>query len=995
MKMRLPEATGSGRPARQFSFTFNGRRLTGREGDTLSAALIANGVRLVGRSFKYHRPRGVVGYGAEEPNALVQLGSGAHSEPNIKATQIELFDGLQAQSQNCWPSVEFDLGALTGVLSPLLPAGFYYKTFMGPPFGWRHFEWAIRKVAGMGRAPELPDPDRYDHRHAHVEVLVIGGGAAGLATASSAAARGVDVLLVDDQPRLGGTGTDPSSLVAGRPYEQWVAALERELEARPNVTLLRRSTAFGLYDQNLVGIVETANGHGAGQPRQRRWMVRAKTIILATGACERPLIFVHNDLPGVMLAGAARLYVNRHGALPGRRAVVFTNNDSAYAAALDLQRAGIAIAAIVDVRPEIDGELPGRARAAGIACLAGQAVIAAHGRNAVTGCEVMPLHRNGAAVTGDSRRFACDLLLTSGGWNPLLHLATHLGVKTTYAEALGAFLPEPASPAMRCIGACRGSFDLVDCITQGLVAGVEAVAGNAEIAAEVAPLAIDAVHEAPLQPFWVSPLPANGRGKQFVDLQNDVTVDDLKLAVREGYRSIEHVKRYTTMGMGSDQGKLGNTIAAAVVSAAQASDPAAIGTPRFRPPYSPLTFGAMAGRHTGEFFAPARVTPLHGLFESAGATFANIGTWKRAQFFTRSGESEFDAVNREALNVRQAVGVTDVSTLGKFDIQGKDAAEFLDLVYANGWKSLQIGKCRYGVMLREDGMVLDDGTTSRLSESRYFMTTTTGNAERIFAHLEQCRQVLRPHLDVTLTPVTEHWGAVAIAGPRARDLLQALRPDFAIDNHALPFLAMREGRLGDLAARVFRISFSGELAYEIYVPAGRLRALWPLIAEAGRAFGLMPYGTDAMMTLRIEKGFFAPGFEGDGRTTLDDLGLGRMINGSKDCIGKRSLRRSHFSAPDRKQLVGLVAVDPTASIPRGAQLATQIEQPPPVPMEGHVTSCAFSPNLGRWIALALVKAGRARHGEIMTAQSPLTNEAVRVKIESPVFIDPEGARLHA
>jgi sarcosine oxidase subunit alpha len=959
--------------SRTIDFRFNGRAYTGHDGDTLASALLANGVDIVARSFKYHRPRGIVAFGADEPNALVEVGEGSRRTPNLKATQVRLVPGLVARSQNCWPSVNFDIMAITGLLAPFMPSGFYYKTFKWPVSAWPFYERLIRNAAGMGRAPAAADPDAYDSVHRSVDLLVIGGGLAGLAAARAAAQAdaGTRILVVDELAEFGGLGTADTAVVDGRDYRDWVADAVAALSAVPNVTLLPRTTAYGHYDGNLVGLVEECDG----PVRQRRWLVHADRIVLATGATERPLLFGGNDRPGVMLASAARLYATRHAAMAGRRAVVFTSDDSGYEAAFDLRQAGVAIAAIVDPRAEVGEALKGRCAAAGITLLAAHRIESSHGRRRVSGCTVRPI------AGGQPRRFTCDLILTAGGWTPAAQLFTHAGGRLRHDPALAALVPDAtswagrASTGMIAVGAAAGVYDVAGCLASGQAAG----RGEP-------PLGLGGSEAR-------SPIVLGGTGKCFVDLQNDVTVADIALAVREGYRSIEHVKRYTTLGMGTDQGKLAGLTGVAVAAAAQGLAPADLGNSRPRPPLSPVTFGALAGPFVGPLSSPARTTPMHGWHEAHGALMANVGSWRRPQLYRREAEGDLEAVIREAGNVRRAVGLTDVSTLGKIDLQGPDVARLLDHAYINGFASLAPGRCRYGVMLREDGMVLDDGTVTRLTAERWFMTTTTGNAERIHAHLERIRQIDLRGLDVTITPVTEQWGAMAVAGPRARDLLAALRPDFAVDNEALPFMALAEGRIGDIAARVLRVSFSGERAYEIYTAAGDALAMWNTILAAGTSFGLMPYGTEAMMTLRIEKGLFVPGFEADGRTLPDDLGLARMVSTKKEFVGRRSLRRPAFVAPDRKQLVGLMAVDRTQAIPRGAQIVRDLGGAPPVAMEGHVTSVTYSPELGRWIALALVAGGRAALGETRVAASPLTGETVPVTLCPPVFVDPEGERL--
>ena len=968
---RIPTGGRAIDRSRPLRFRFNGRQMTGFEGDTLASALLANGVRIVGRSFKYHRPRGVVAFGADEPNALVELGEGARRTPNLKATQLRLVEGLVARSQNCWPSVGFDVMAVNDLLSPVFPAGFYYKTFMKPAAAWPLYEKIIRNAAGMGRAPVEADPDSYETVHRRADVLVIGGGAAGLSAALAARAAGHGVMLVEEQPGLGGLGTDDAAEVAGQGYAAWRAAAVARLRADAGATLLTRTTAFGHYDGHLVAALEL-DAEGVAL---RRWMIHAERIVLATGAYERPLVFAGNDRPGVMLASAAAQYLDRHGVLPGRQAVLATNNDSAYAVAFALKAAGMEVAALADSRTQIDPALMARAEAEGLRVLPGHVPERSHGRRGVTGITLRG--------PGGAERIACDTILTAGGWTPIAQLFTHTGGRLRYDEALAALIPDPASwdsraeVGMVAVGACAGIYDLAGVIASGAAAG----AGE-----PVTQQPGGYVHAA---------VPASGLRKQFVDQQNDVTTSDLKLAVREGYRSVEHVKRYTTLGMGTDQGRLAGLNGVDVIAAAQGRTTAEIGNSKARPPFSPVTLGAMAGPFVGALSVPARTTQMNAWHIANGGFLANVGAWRRPQFYRRPGEGDFDAVLREARNVRRNVGLCDVTTLGKIDLQGPGVPELLDYVYVNGFASLKPGRCRYGVMLREDGMVLDDGTVTRLSEDRWFMTTTTGNAERILSHLERVRQRVMPGLDVTITPVTEHWGAMAVAGPRARDVLQALTPDFAVDNAALPFMALAEGRLAGIPVRILRVSFSGEMAYEIYTAAGDALRMWQAILEAGAPFGLMPYGTEAMMTMRIEKGLFVPGFEADGRTTPADLGLDRMVSRKKEFFGRPSLTRPAFLAPDRKQLVGVVATDPAQAIPRGAQIVVDPAAPAPVPMVGHVTSVTFSPELDRWIALALVEGGRSAHGESRVAASPLTGETVALTLCDPVFVDPEGGRLRA
>ncbi|RVT98601.1 FAD-dependent oxidoreductase [Rhodovarius crocodyli] len=943
---------------RRIPFRFDGREYRGHERDTLSSALLANGVRIVGRSFKYHRPRGIFGYGADEPNALFQLGD----EPNCRGGLTPLTAGLDARGQNAWPSVGFDLGAVAGLAAPLLPAGFYYKTFMAPRRLWPLYEGLIRRAAGLGRAPRAPDPHRYDTRHAHVEVLVVGGGPAGIAAAMAAAAPGRRVMLVDDGARLGLMAGDPDARIGGQPAADWLAAREAELAAMPDVTLLRRATAYAVSDSGRVDVIQHLDGGGA---RQCRWVLHAGRIILATGAQERPLVFADNDRPGVMLASAARAYATRHAALPGRRAVIFTGDDGAYGTALALQAAGVEIEAVVDPRPHA-GPLAEAARTAGIRCLPGQVVVKALGARGVKGCLARPIEG------GAMRRLNADTLLVSGGFTPNLQLFTQAGGRTGFDEGSGAFLPVAGSTAVECVGGCAGAVSLAEALAHSLP-----------------PDAMPAVEEAipaPPSTLSVMPKPRGLRGKRFIDLHNDVTVEDLNLAVREGFGHIEQVKRYTTLGMGTDQGRTSGLIGAGHAAGQMGRALADVGVTRPRPPVSPVTFGALAGGHVGPNMAPSRVTPIQPWHDANGARMAQVGSWRRPQLYPRAHETDQQAIDREVLNTRTAVGIVDVSTLGKFDLRGRDVPELLNRVYVNAWSNLPVGRCRYGVMLREDGMVLDDGTTSRLGENHYVMTVTTGNAERVQAHLDRLLQLAWPELDVRLTPVTEQWAAIGIAGPRAREVLAALA-EFDVSDAALPYMALAQGQVVGIPARVFRISFSGERAYEVNVPAQHGQALWEAAMAAGAQHGIMPYGTEAMLTMRAEKGFFMPGFEADGRTTLDDLGLGRMMSRKKGCVGQAALRRPAFAAPDRKQMVGLLTLDAAQPMPRGAQIVAD------GPSIGHITAGLYSATLERWIALALVEGGRARMGETLTATAPMAGQSVPVRVVDPVFLDPEGERL--
>ena len=999
---RLPDGGRIDRD-QSLAFTFNGRRLTGYAGDTVASALLANGVRIVGRSFKYHRPRGIVGAGPEEPNARLQLETGGRALPNQQATRVELYDGLSADSVNCWPGPDFDLMSGIGLFHRLTPAGFYYKTFMWPASFWKYYEHVIRRAAGLGRAPTAPDPDHYDKMNAHCDVLVVGGGPAGLAAAAAAAASGARVILADDQPELGGRLLSERAEIDGGPAMDWAAAAEAAIAGTEDAIVLKRTTAFGYYDHNFVGLIEQRGAilpDGGDRSRQRIWRVRAKQVVLATGAIERPLIFADNDRPGVMLAGAVRSYVNRYGVAPGKRVAVFTNNDDAYRTALDLADAGVAVAvaAVVDVRHDPSGDLVTQAMARGIEIVDGAAVTGVQGSRGVRGIEVMGLNEAGDGVTGAARDIECDVICSSGGWNPAIHLHSHAGGKATFDAERGIFLPGETLQAATSAGAAAGTFDLAGCVDGGAEAGKAAAAQagykksprrkNPKIATE---------DEAPLRLIWTVPTtaPTGRRGKHFLDQAHDVTAADVQLAAREGYRSIEHAKRYTTLGMAPDQGKTGNIPGMAVLGQALGVDNVGdVGTTTFRPPFTPVTLGALAGRDVGPLMDPVRMTPIHHWHELAGCTWEDVGQWKRPWYYPKDGEDMHTAVSRECKAVRDAVGILDASTLGKIDIQGPDAAEFLNRVYTNAWTKLGNGRCRYGLMLGEDGMIMDDGVTTRLADDHFVMTTTTGNAASVLEWLEEWLQTEWPELKVFCTSVTEQWANATICGPRARDLL-AECTDIALDAESFPFMSMQDATVAGIPARIFRISFTGELSYEINVPASCGLSLWTALINAGDKYGITPYGTETMHVLRAEKGYIIVGQETDGTTTPQDLGMDWIVSAKKDFIGRRSFAREDNQRDDRKQLVGLLTDDPSTVLPEGAQITeTRLERPPPgstVPMIGHVTSSYHSPNLGRSFALALVKRGRERIGE--NVYLPLDGGVARAEVTGPVFVDPEGSRI--
>ncbi|MDP3670240.1 MAG: sarcosine oxidase subunit alpha family protein [Telluria sp.] len=984
--------------SKPINFVFNGRHYTGCQGDTVASALLANDVAVVARSWKYHRPRGIVSCGVEEPNALLQLEEGADTIPNARATEVELYEGLRASSVNCWPSVDLDLMSVTGMFSRFMPAGFYYKTFMWPKSFWMKYEHFIRKASGLGVAPAVRDPAHYDKTDVHCDVLVVGGGPAGLAAALAAGRSGARVILAHEQNELGGSLLGSTSIIDDQFADAWIAAAVAELKAMKEVRLLTRSTVFGYHDHNFLTICERLTDHlplaQRSGARERLWRVRARQVVLATGAIERPLVFSNNDRPGIMLASAVSAYANRYGVVPGSKVVIFTNNDSAYQSAFDLSEAGVKVVAIVDARAASSGYLPACARRLGIEIIAGSVVIDTAGRKRIKGVDVMRLRDAGNEVAGPKRHIACDLLALSGGWSPVVHLHAQSGGKPRFDDAKACFVPAAPVQAERSAGACNGSFALADCLREGAEMGTRAarLAGFEDARPRPAPVA-QAFAEAPIRPLWVVPAPRSiGRvPKQFVDLQNDVGASDIVLAAREGYHSIEHVKRYTALGFGTDQGKLGNINGMGILAQALGQDIASTGTTAFRPNYTPVTFGAIAGPDLGELFDPIRKTAMHEWHEQHGALFENVGQWKRPWYYPKAGESLHDAVNRECLATRASVGIMDASTLGKIDIQGPDAATFLNWVYTNAWTKLGVGRCRYGLMLDENGMVMDDGVTVRLGETHFVMTTTTGGAARVMSWLERWLQTEWPHLLVHLTSVTDHWATMAVVGPNSRKVLQKVCSGVDFSSQSFPFMAYKEGTVAGVPARIMRISFSGELAYEINIDANYGRHVWEAVMAAGAQYDITPYGTETMHVLRAEKGFIIVGQDTDGSVTPVDLDMDWIIGKGKDFIGRRSLSRADTAREGRKQLVGLLTDDPAEVLPEGGQIVDDPNVALPVPMLGHVTSSYYSACLGRSIAMALVKGGLKRMGE--KVRIPLAGgRVIDAVITSPVFIDPEGAR---
>jgi sarcosine oxidase, subunit alpha len=971
-------------------FRFDGREYEGHPGDTLASALLANGVRLVARSFKYHRPRGIFSAGLEEPSALVQLETEAFTEPNRRATEIPLYDGLRAASQNAWPNLAFDLAGLARAVAPLLPAGFYYKTFMRPAALWpRLWEPLLRHMAGLGQAPREPDPSRYDKRHIHCDVLVVGAGAAGLSAALAAGQTGARVILADSDSVFGGALLRRPQRIGAQYSDDWVVATVAELSQMPETVLLPGTTVLGYYDDNYIIAVERVGDWlgptvRAGMPRQRLWHIRAHRVVLATGAQERPLVFPENDRPGIMLASAVETYLQRYAVGPGRRAVLFANNDDAYGAAAALAEAGVPVAAIVDPR-----DAPGVAalrRVEPIPILAGYAITATEGAASLHRIRVRPL----GGGTGRSVAIPCDLLAVSGGWNPVLHLYAQARGRLRYDAALTAFVPDPSDAAVECVGAANGSFGLSACLAEGAAAGARAAMLCGVGTGEPPPMPeIEDEEEAVPGPLSLPGLSHPG-SRAFVDLYNDVTAADIALAAREGFEAVEHVKRYTTLGMGTDQGKTGNILGLAILAATTGRGIGETGTTTFRPPYVPMAFGLLAGRERRALSDPVRVTPMHEWHLGAGAVFEDVGQWKRPRYYPQPGENMETAVRRECLAARDRVALLDASTLGKIEVSGPDAGRFLDRIYVNRWQGLPVGQCRYGVMCREDGMVFDDGVGTRLAQDRFFLTTTTGNAAAVLDWLEEWLQTEWPELEVFCTSVTEQWANASLVGPRAREVLTLLAPGLALDPASFPFMRMREAEVAGIPARIFRVSFSGELSYEINVPADYGLALWERLIAAGEPYGIALYGTEAMHVLRAEKGYIIVGQETDGSVTPIDVGFGAMVTRDKDFLGRRSLARPDTARADRKQLVGLLPENPEDLLPEGAQLVAAAQAAPPVSMIGHVTSSYFGARIDRSFALALVANGRARYGQ--TVWAPLRERIVAARICPPVFYDPEGRR---
>ena len=982
---------------KKISFTFNGKKLFGYEGDTIASALIANGIHLVGRSFKYHRPRGFFGAGVEEPNAKLQVEFNGHSEPNVNATEMELVEGLSATSQNCWPSVNFDIGAINNFLKMFFPAGFYYKTFMWPKSFWyKIYEPFIRKAAGLGVASIEKDKERYEHKYEYCDLLVTGSGPSGLASAYAAAKNGAKVILSEDKPRFGGTLLTDDVSIDNLSGKDWAEKIITELKSMPNVTVKNRSQVFGYYDHNMLVMFERVSDHlekkSKFTPRQRLWYIRAKETILSTGSIERPIVFGNNDTPGIFLSAAAKEYMKVYGVLVGKKPLIFTNNDSAYETALEFKKNNVE-PIILDTREEHSSELIDEAKSKGIDIRFSHGVIVANGYKKVKSAKIGKLNKDKNSFE-KIETVDCDCICVSGFWTPSVHLASQSGNKLKYEEKIDAFIPDKKKQHETSVGAANGSFTLEESLKNGFENGSNLSAKITDTKTEIAIPNVNEKKYGAHDKFWCMPLPKNENPKRFVDFQNDVSVSDIEIALREGYRSIEHVKRYTTLGMATDQGRTSNLNGLQLVSNIENKIVPEVGHTTFRPPFTPITIGTIVGREVGMEYMPTRKTPMHEWHEKNNAVFVDAGAWKRPRYYKQGNETLFEASKREAKNVRENVGICDVTTLGKIDIKGPDAAEFLNRVYTNAWMKLPVGKARYGLMLREDGIVMDDGTTTRISENHYHMTTTTAQAANVLSHLEYYLQIVWPELNVNVVSTTEQWAGAAIAGPKSRDMLSKLYPDLDVSNEALPFMGYKEAEFFGVPSRIFRISFSGELAYEINVKSDHGMFMWEKMMEVGKEFGNQPYGTEALSTLRIEMGHVA-GPELDGRTIPSDVSLNGLVSKKKDFIGKNSLGREAFNVESRQKIVGLIPIDRKSSIPEGSHIVQDQNAKLPNPKLGHVSSSCWSVENNNPFSLAIMKDGKNMIGKKFFAVSPLKNKSIEVEVISSHYVDPEGKRVRS
>lgn len=983
-------------------FSFNNKTYQGFAGDTLASALLANGVDVVGRSFKYSRPRGIVTADAQEPNAIFQVGSSqATTIPNPRATQTELYQNLVCHSTNGWPNVDFDLmGAVGKVSGAVMPPGFYYKTFMFPQSMWMSYEKLIRSGAGLGCSPQLPDPDSYDKLHHHCDVMIVGAGPAGLSAALSAARAGARVIIADEQNELGGSLLCTRQLLDGQAAQVWIDNTISELAHNKNVILLPRSTVFGYFDHNYLGINERRSDHlgelDNNGTRQRLHKVRAKQVILATGAHERPLVYGNNDVPGCMLASAVSTYINRYGVVPGNSLALMTTNDYAYKTAIDWHDAGRKVALIVDTRASSLGDMVKQAMQRGINIVFGHAIIEVKGSKRVKSVQVAKLNDGADKVLGTAVNYICDTVASSGGWSPVIHLSSHTGSRPVWRDDIQGFVPGETVQAQHICGGLQGVYNLSQVLKDGFSSGALAAQEAGKDVADyhsVAPQVEELSESAPMALFHIPHIKPTSRApKQFVDYQTDVTAAGIELANREGFESIEHVKRYTALGFGTDQGKLGNINGMAITAKSLGKSIPETGTTIFRPMYTPVTFGALAGSDVKQLFDPARFTAMHSWHLAHGAEFEDVGQWKRPWYFPQPGETMQQTLRRECLATRNSVGILDASTLGKIDIQGKDAREFLNRIYTNPWSQLAVGKCRYGVMCKEDGMVFDDGVTSCIDDNRFLMTTTTGGAAGVLAWLELWHQTEWPELDVYFSTVTDHWATMTISGPNSRKVLEKIT-SADVSNEAFPYMGWIPAQVAGVKARIFRISFTGELSFEINVQANYGLHTWEAVIAAGEEFNITPYGTETMHILRAEKGFIIIGQDTDGSVTPQDLDMDWVVGKKKEFsyLGKRSWTRIDNQRSDRKQLVGLKPKDANFVLPEGAQIVFEKDQAIPMTMVGHVTSSYFSACLGFSFALAVVKGGLERKGQSVFC--PLADgTTVEAEICSSVFYDPKGAR---
>jgi len=986
----------------RLSFKFNGEKLYGYKGDTLASALLANNIHLVGRSFKYHRPRGIMTCGSEEPNAIVQIGNDPSlTDPNVRATEIELYEGLEAFSQNCWPNVKFDIGGINNLLSPLLPAGFYYKTFMWPASFWEKYEFFIRHSAGLGKTPSKSDPDLYDHKYYHCDVLVVGGGISGIMAAKLSAENNNETLLIEDKNTLGGTTIYQNNdcfLINDTHTNFWLEKEIKNIKNVKNLTIKTRTSLAAYHGYNYLLARENLTDHLSiderkNKIRQRLWKIRAKKVIIATGSIERPLIFNNNDRPGIMLSSAIKKFIDFYGVKTGKEISLFTNNDSAYETAISLKKSGVNIVSIIDIRDKSSSKIIKEVEKLNIKIYWKHTIVNTEGYRRISSIEVMQLSDDGSAVIGKKIKLKSDCLGISGGWTPMVHLFTQSGGKLKFRSDDNVFLPDKdKTPSDQIsIGSCNGDFDIQD-IVLNCNKDVKTFLGIENSSFDN--LKIESSKEGTKRNIWLLPSDKPiGKTKPFLDFQNDSTAKDVKLALREGFKSIEHVKRYTTTGMGTDQGKLSNMHALGIIAETTGTNMGELGTTTFRPPYTPLTFGAIVGRNVGKFFDHTRKTAMHDWHVQNKAKFENVGQWKRAWYYPKHGESMFEAVQRESKAARESVGILDASTLGKIDIQGTDASEFLNRVYTNAWSKLAIGKCRYGLMLNEDGMVYDDGVTTRLGENHYIMTTTTGGAANVLSKLEDYLQTEWPELDVYLTTVTDHFSTVSICGPNSKKLLNKVIPDLDLSDENFPHMSFKNSNINGIKCRVMRISFTGEHSYEINIQSNYAKNVWETCMVSGKELNITPYGTETMHLLRAEKGFIITGQDTDGTMTPSDLQMDWIIGKKKfDFIGKRSLYRSDTIRDDRKQLVGLLTDDPKEILEEGAQIVEKLNQKP-VEMLGHVTSSYFSPNLNKSIALALMKSGKKLKGKKFFI--PMENKNINVTVTDTVFFDKENKRLNA